>query len=90
VPAWVVLVERLQPFAAFEAATALVLPPVDAGVELSAGGAAATDAGTRPLADRLAGPAPAYLDPWAAVGVLVGWTLGPLLAGWYRFLTVDL
>lgn len=91
VPAWVVLLERLQPMAAFDAATGLVLPRPDEGIRLSSGGAAAAGrAGGRTLTDRLAGPPPDYLDPWAGVVTLVGWTVVPLAAGWYRFERADL
>lgn len=90
VPPWVVLLERLQPFAAFEAATDLALPRADQAVQLSAGGAEAADGGTRPLEDRLAAPAPAYLDPWAGVVTLAGWAVVSLLAGMRRFDRIDL
>lgn len=89
VPPWVVLLERLQPFAAFEAATELVVPRAERGVRLSAGGAEATG-GARNLADRLAGAAPGYLDPWGAVGILLGWTVVPLVVGIRRFGRADL
>ncbi|MFB6353655.1 MAG: ABC transporter permease subunit [Halobacteriales archaeon] len=91
VPAWVVLLERLQPLAAFDVAATLVLPAAETGIRLSAGGAAATGAaGPTALADRLAGPVPVYLDPWASVVTLVAWTAVPLAAGWYRFRRADL
>lgn len=91
VPAWVVLLERAQPLAAFEAAAELALPRVESGVQLSPGGAqATTQRSGRALADRLAGPPPAYLDPWAAVATLLAWTVAPLAAGWYRFTRADL
>lgn len=90
VPAWVVLVERLQPFAAFDAATELAVPAADQSVRLAAGGTEAADTGTRPLADRIDGPVPPYLDPWVGVITLLGWAVGPLLAGIYRFGRVDL
>lgn len=90
VPPWVVLIERLQPFAAFDAATDLALPAADESIRLSAAGAEAADGGTRTLADRIDGRPPAYLDPWAGVVTLVGWTVWPLLAGTLRFNAVDL
>lgn len=91
VPPWVVLLERAQPLSAFEAAAELAVPDVGAGIRLSPGEAAtATGAPPRPLADRLAAPPPAYLDPWAAVGTLVGWTVASLAVGWHRFRGADL
>lgn len=91
VPGWVVLLERLQPLSAFEATAGHLLPDVQAAVQLSPGGAEAADAAAaRPLAKRVAGPTPYYLDPWAGVATLVGWTLAPLAAGWYRFTRADL
>lgn len=91
VPAWVVLLERAQPLSAFEAAAAAVLPTPEAGIQLSPGAAqATTGTASRALVDRLAGPPPAYLDPWAAVVTLVGWTAAPLLAGLHRFRRADL
>jgi ABC-2 type transport system permease protein len=91
VPAWVVLLERAQPLSAFEAAAPLAVPRVEAGIQLSPGDApTATGLGTTALADRLGGPAPPYLDPWAAVATLFGWTVVPLLVGWYRFRQADL
>lgn len=89
VPAWVILVERLQPLAAFEAATELVLPTLDQAVQVSGAGAEPTE-GPRTLADRLADDPPGYLDPWAAVVTLVGWIAAPLVVGWYRFSRADL
>lgn len=91
VPAWVVLLERLQPLAAFEAATDLVLPRAETGVRLSAGGAEAAQT-VRPTAlrDRLEGPPPSYLDPWAGVVTLAGWAVATLVAGWFRFRQADL
>lgn len=91
VPAWVVLLERAQPLAAFEAAAQLAVPGVEAGIRLAPGDSpAAIDRRTATLADRLDGPAPAYLDPWAAVATLVGWTVVPLAVGWHRFQHADL
>lgn len=90
VPGWVVLLERLQPLTAFEAAATHVLPDVGAGVQLSPGEAQATDAGSAALRDRLEGPPPAYLDPWVAVVTLVGWAIVPLAIGWHWFRRVDL
>lgn len=90
VPPWVVLLDRLQPFAAFEAATDLALPRADQSIRLAAGGAEAANGGPRPLTSRLDGVPPAYLDPWAGVVTLVGWTVVPLLAGLHRFNRVDL
>lgn len=89
VPPWVVLLERLQPFAAFEAATELVVPRAERGLRLSAGGAEPTG-GARDLADRLAEAPPGYLDPWGGVGVLLGWTVAPLVVGIRRFARADL
>lgn len=90
VPPWVVLVERLQPFAAFEAAAAQLLPAAEGAVRLSGEGAAAAADGGRPVADRLAGDPPAYLDPWAALATLVAWAVVPLAAGGARFARADL
>lgn len=91
VPPWVVLLERAQPLSAFEAATELAVPGVEDGIRLSPGDAQATSGGaSHALADRLAGPPPAYLDPWAAVVTLVGWTALPLVVGWHRFQRADL
>lgn len=91
VPAWVVLVERLQPLGTFAATADQVLPTVGDAVQLSPGGAEAAEAaGPPPLADRLDGPPPFYLDPWAGGATLVGWTIAPLAAGWYRFARADL
>lgn len=89
VPAWVVLLERLQPLTAFEAATTLVLPPPETSVAVSSGGAEAA-AGPTTLDDRLDGQPPAYLHPWASVLTLFAWTVVPLLVGWYRFARADL
>lgn len=90
VPPWIVLLERLQPFAAFDAATDLALPAADRSIRLSAAGAEAADGGTRALVDRIGGRPPIYLDPWAGVVTLVGWTVAPLVAGSRRFEAVDL
>lgn len=91
VPAWVVLLERLQPLSAFEAATDLVLTDFETGVRLSTEGAATAEpAGPAGVADRIAGEPPIYLDPWAGVVTLLGWTVAPLAAGWYRFRRADL
>lgn len=91
VPAWVVLVERLQPLAAFEAAADLAVPSTDALVRVDAGGASSAEAAGPPtLAERLGGPPPGYLSPWAGVLTLVAWSLGPLAAGGYRFQRADL
>lgn len=90
VPPWVVLLERLQPFAAFETATDLVLPEAGQSVRLSAEGAAATDGSNRALRNRLTDPPPTYLDPWVSLVTLVGWAVIPLAIGAYRFTRVDL
>lgn len=90
VPPWVVLLERLQPFAAFEVAAELVLPDAGEGVQLSAGGAEATAAGSRELADRLGGPIPTYLDPAVGLLTLLAWTAVPLWLGLARFARADL
>lgn len=90
VPPWVVLLERLQPFAAFETATELVLPDAGQSVRLSAEGAAAAEGADRTLRDRLAGPPPMYLDPWISIVTLAGWAVVPLAIGIYRFTRVDL
>lgn len=91
VPAWLVLLERIQPMSAFEAATALVVPGFEEGIRLAPeGGPVSTDRAARSLADRLGGPPPGYLDPWASVAVLVGWSVAPLVIGWHRFRQVDL
>lgn len=90
VPPWVVLLERLQPFAAFETAAEVVLPVGSDGVRLSGGGAEATAVGTRSLADRLAGTPPTYLDPAAGILMLVVWAVVPLWIGLARFNRVDL
>lgn len=90
VPPWVVLLERLQPFAAFEAATDLVLPAPDRALRLSAGGAEAAAGGPSTLADRLHGAPPGYLDPRASLVTLLAWTVVPLLAGIERFRRADL
>lgn len=90
VPPWVVLLERLQPFAAFEAATDLVLPEAGQSVRLSAEGATAAGGSTRALHTRLARPPPTYLDPWVSIVTLVGWAVVPLAIGTYRFTRVDL
>jgi len=91
VPAWVVLVHRLQPVTAFEATATAWLPSVGSSVQLSASGAqAAGPTAGGGLAGRLAGPTPSYLDPWAGVVTLVGWTAIPLVVGWHRFRRADL
>lgn len=90
VPPWVVLLERLQPFAALEAAADLALPAADQSIRLSSSGAEAADPGTRSIGDRIDGPVPSYLDPWAGVATLVAWTVVPLLVGIYRFDRIDL
>lgn len=90
VPPWVVLLERLQPFAAFETTADLVLPEADQSVRLSAEGAAAAEGSNRALRNRLAGSPPTYLDPWVSIVTLVGWAVIPLAIGAYRFTRVDL
>ena len=91
VPAWVVLVERLQPVTAFEAATDLALPATDAAVRVSNEGAGAGGGGGPPtLEERLRRAPPAYLSPWAAVLVLGAWTVVPLALGAERFRRADL
>lgn len=91
VPGWVILVERLQPLSAFEATAGHVLPAVRDTVQLSADGASANaGGGPRRLADRLDGAAPTYLGPLAGVATLLGWTVWPLVVGWYRFRGADL
>ncbi|MDZ7701969.1 MAG: ABC transporter permease subunit [Halobacteriales archaeon] len=88
VPPWVVLLERLQPFAAFEAAAEHLLPAAGGAVRLSGEGAAATGSG--PSSARLAGDPPAYLGLWAAVATLAGWAVGALAIGAARFARADL
>lgn len=91
VPGWVVLVHRLQPFTAFEATAAAWLPSVGSSVQLSASGAqAAGPTMGGGLASRLTGPTPFYLDPWAGLVTLLGWTVVPLVVGWHRFRRADL
>lgn len=90
VPGWVVLLERLQPLAAFEATAYHALPTVHDAVQLSADGAETAAAGTRSLDERLDGPRPVYLNPWSGVVTLVGWTVVPLAVGWARFRRADL
>lgn len=90
VPAWVVLLERLQPFAALEAAADLVLPRADRTLQVSNLGADATGGAPPTLADRLAGAPPAYLDPWVGVGTLTAWIVVSLSVGIHRFNRTDL
>lgn len=90
VPPWVILLERLQPFAAFDAATELAIPRAGQTIQISGGGTEAATDGVRTLADRLDGPPPAYLNPWVGVVTLIGWTVLPLLAGMHRFARDDL
>lgn len=91
VPAWFVLLERLQPLAAFQSAADLVVLDVDRVVRLAAGGAGSPDAPARPsTADRVGGSVPFYLAPWFGVVTLAGWTVLPLAAGAYRFRRADL
>jgi ABC-2 type transport system permease protein len=42
------------------------------------------------MAARLAGPAPAYLDPLVFLAILLAWTVVPLLVGYDRFRRADL
>ncbi|MFB6359873.1 MAG: ABC transporter permease subunit [Halobacteriales archaeon] len=90
VPPWVVLLERLHPFAAFRAATDLVLPEVERTIRLSGEGAEAPSGGPRALGDRVRGPVPWYLSAWAALGTLLGWAVVPLVIGLHRFTRADL
>lgn len=90
VPPWVVLLERLQPFAAFDAATDLALPTASRSIQLSVSGAEAVGGAGRTPADRLDGAPPAYLNPWAGVATLVAWTVGALLGGIHWFDRSDL
>lgn len=90
VPPWVILLERLHPFAAFQAATDLVLPEVERTIRLSGEGAEAASGGPRSLGERVQGPVPWYLSPWAAVGTLLSWAVLPLLVGLHRFNRADL
>jgi ABC-2 type transport system permease protein len=90
VPPWVVLLERLHPFSAFQAATDLVLPDVERTIRLSGEGAEAASGGPRSVADRVNGSVPWFLSPWAAVGTLLGWAVVPLLIGLLLFNRADL
>lgn len=90
VPPWVVLLERLQPFAAFETAAELVVPVTDEGVRLSTAGAAADDPGTGGLEARVDGPVPGYLDPAVGLWTLIGWAVLALGLGLLRFVRADL
>lgn len=90
VPAWLVLIERAQPFAALEAAAELAVQESGRTVRLSGSGAAAGAGGSAAGADRLAGAPPWYLDPAVAVGILVAWAVVPLAIGAERFRRADL
>ncbi len=91
VPAWFVLLERLQPLAAFQAAAALVVPAVDRVVRLSSAGSGSAGAPSGPaLADRLGRSPPFYLAPWFGVVTLAGWTVLPLAVGVRRLRRADL
>jgi ABC-2 type transport system permease protein len=46
--------------------------------------------GPAAMAARLAGPTPAYLDPLVFLGILLAWTVVPLLVGYDRFRRADL
>jgi ABC-2 type transport system permease protein len=46
--------------------------------------------GPAAMAARLAGPIPAYLDPLVFLGILLAWTVVPLLVGYDRFRRADL
>jgi ABC-2 type transport system permease protein len=90
VPAWFVLLERFQPFTAFQWATDLVLPELGRTVRLSAGGAEAASGAPPSLEDRVRGGLPTYLEPWVGVVVLFAWAIGPLVFGIRRFVRADL
>lgn len=81
VPAWQMLVQRLNPSVAFNQL-----------VETALGGAQNPGAGggPDPLAGRVSGSVPFYLKDWFMFVILGAWTVIPVILGHLRFRTADL
>lgn len=81
VPAWQMLIQRLNPSEAFGQLVDTALGATDApGTE---GGAAA-------LTGQVSGPVPFYLEDWFMLVILAAWTVVPVLLGHLRFRDADL
>lgn len=91
VPAWYVLLERLSPAEAYRVASSSFLDPGGRTITVSSGGASG-DAGAAavPLAERVIGDLPMYLQPELAPVVLVAWLLVVPFLGYLHFRSVDL
>jgi len=83
VPAWQLLVERLNPSRAFGQLVDAAL----AGADLpgAGGGGGATG-----VTGQVSGSVPFYLDDWFMLVVLVAWTAIPVILGHLRFRAADL
>ncbi len=75
-PAWFLLLQGLSPSGAYSALVMTALGSADASLP----GAEAF----------LGGPTPVYLSWWVFAGILLAWTLVPLVAGYLSFARADL
>jgi ABC-2 type transport system permease protein len=89
-PAWYFLLARISPSGAYTSAVELVARVGAAGLVTASDSSAETAAAFAPLADRLAGEVPFYLEGWSAVAILVLWAIVPVAVGYLRFRRTDL
>ncbi|WP_158056342.1 ABC transporter permease subunit [Halorussus halophilus] len=84
VPAWQLLVERLNPSAAFGQ---LVNSVLEAGSNAATGQAGGQAGG---IAAQVSGPVPFYLQDWFMFVLLAAWVVVPVVLGHLRFQRTDL
>lgn len=89
-PAWYFLLDRLSPSGAYTYAVELVARVGVAGLVTTSESSAEPAGALVPLADRLVGDVPFYLEGWSAVAILVLWMVVPVALGYLRFRRADL
>lgn len=89
-PAWYFLLARLSPSGAYTYAVELVARVGAVGLVTTSDSNAETASALAPLADRLAGDIPFYLEGWSAIAILVLWATVPVAIGYLRFRHADL
>ena len=88
-PAWYLLVIRINPEQAYAAAGQFLLGEFGTSYVVDAGGNVQQGA-ARSLSELVAGSVPFYLEPWFGLVVLGAWLLVPVGIGYLRFRTADL